>query len=401
MTKPTDVLRVCVVSPLYHPSLGGLGRQAKLLTERLSRDGVSALVIARRMTNMPPAEFSSAVPVCRGWSLIPKLHNYEGISIRNVLVSLSFSISCCWLLFRYRDRYDIVHFHGASLPFFFNILPLKLLGKKIIAKVAAAKVSVEAGSLRDRYFGLGNAIIRLLRTVDGFVAISSEIAEGLQNDGIPSERIHRITNFIDTSQYSPAAEDEKVRLKEALALGNGSLVTFSGRFDQRKGISYLLEAWETVAASAPGARLLLLGDGFLLEEMKKKATAMSIDGSVIMKGHVVNVIDYLRASDICVLPSLQEGMPNALLEAMACGLPVVATRIGGVSDVVQDGYSGIIVEPGDSRALAEGILGLLKDKERAGTIAEGAFRRMRDFYSLDSIVTKYKELYKDLLENKN
>jgi glycosyltransferase involved in cell wall biosynthesis len=392
-----SAIRVCVVSPLYHPSLGGLGRQAKLLSERLSREGVSLFVIARRMKNMPAADFRDAVNVYRAWALFPKIHNYEGVSIRNVLISLTFSISCCWLLFMERKKYDIVHFHGASLPLFFNILPLKLLKKKIIAKVAAAKVSVEAGSLRGKYIGIGNLIDRLLQKVDGFIAISSEIADGLRLDGIKEDRIHRVTNFIDTTCYSAAAAEEKAGLKTALGLGNAPLVTFSGRYDQRKGINYLLEAWKIASSKAPEARLLLLGDGPLFDEMKDLAASLGINGSIVMKGHVRNVIDYLRASDLYVFPSLQEGMPNALLEAMACGLPAVGTRIGGVVDIIEDGKNGVLVEPRDSDGLAEGVVHLLKDREKTAALAEAAFQRIASVYSLDSIVLRYIELYQSLM----
>ena len=152
-------IRVCVVSPLYHPSLGGLGRQAQLLTERLAAEGLNIFVIARRMKGMPQATYSPAVKVYRAWSIKPYLHNFEEVRLINILVSLTFSLSCALLLFQKRREYDVVHFHGASLTLFFNLPILKIFGKKVIAKVAAAKVGTEAGSLKGHYFGIGNLII--------------------------------------------------------------------------------------------------------------------------------------------------------------------------------------------------------------------------------------------------
>jgi len=116
-----ELKRVCVVSPLYHPSLGGLGRQAQLLTERLSAEGVDIFVIARRMTDMPPARFSPGVRVYRAWSVKPHTHTYENVNPLNILISLTFSLSCMFLLFRKRKEYDIVHFHGTSLPLFISL----------------------------------------------------------------------------------------------------------------------------------------------------------------------------------------------------------------------------------------------------------------------------------------
>lgn len=393
-----DVFRICVVSPLYHPSLGGLGRQAQLLTERLAAEGLNIFVIARCMKGMPQAVYSPVVTIYRTWSVRPYLHNFEEVRLINILVSLTFSISCTLLLFRKRKEYDIVHFHGASLPLFFNLPLLKIFGKKVIAKVAAAKVGTEAGSLHGRYFGLGNLLIRLLNKIDIFVATTSEIEDGLKKDGFSSSRIVRIPNFVDFTLFMPTSADIKWQKKMRMGLGNNKVVTFSGRFIQRKGISFLMGAWKEVVNNFPEAKLLLLGDGPLLEEMKRMARELGIASSVDFRGHVNQIADFLHATDIFVLPSLQEGLPNSLLEAMACGLPVVATRIGGVTDIVKNGESGILVKPGDSKDLAQGILRLLKDDEFAAYIASNAYKTIKNSYSIDSIAPRYIELYKQLLK---
>lgn len=386
-----------MVSPLYHPSLGGIGKQAQLLTERLAEEEIRVFVIARRMKGMPPAVFSQKVRVYRAWSIKPYLYTYEKVELINILVSLTFSVSCALLLFWKRKEYDIVHFHGASLPLFFNLPLLKILRKRVIAKVAAAKVGTEAGSLRGRYFGLGNMIIRLLHMVDAFIATTTEINEGLQKDGFSLKKINKIPNFIDFTIFSPGSSHVKSKIKMKLGYKNNKVVTFSGRFIPRKGVNFLLEAWGEVVTNFPDLRLLLLGDGPLLEEMREQVTGMGIDSSVDFKGSVHHIIDFLHATDIFVLPSLQEGMPNSLLEAMACGLPVVATRIGGVVDIVRDGENGILVEPGDSKGLVRGILKILQDEDFARSIASNAFQTIRECYSLDKIVPRYVELYKSLV----
>ncbi|MFQ5328467.1 MAG: glycosyltransferase family 4 protein [Thermodesulfobacteriota bacterium] len=389
-------LRVCIVSPLYHPSLGGLGRQAQLLTERLAEEGVDIFVIARQMDGMPYAEFNRKVKVYRVGSLKPELHNFEKITPLNILVSLSFAVSCARTLFQQRREFDIVHFHGASLPLFVTIPLLKLLGKGVIAKVASAKLGIEAGSLQGRYSVPGRAVLSLLRMVDAFVATTGEIEEGLIQDGFEVTKIERIPNFIAPGIFTPASPEERKRIKTELGVGAAPLVTFSGRFISRKGINYLLEAWTDVTDECADARLLLLGDGPLLEEMKRMASSLGIAGSVIFLGHVPHVTDYLHGTDIFVLPSLQEGMPNSLLEAMACGLPIVATRIGGGTDIINDGVNGILVEPGDSKELALGILNLLKDQEKAAALAVRGLQTMRDSYTLDSVVPRYLALYKGM-----
>lgn len=390
-------LRVCVVSPLYHPSLGGLGRQAQLLTERLAEEGVQLFVIARRMKGMPPAVFSPKVRVFRAWSVKPYIHTFEKVKLINILISLTFSLSCALLLIRKRKEYDIVHFHGASLPLFLNIALLKFLGKKVLGKVAAANVGTEAGSLKGRYYGLGTFFIKLLEMMDAFIATTGEIERGLLDDGFPGEKIKRIPNFIDFSVFGPAIADQQKHLKKKLGLGKKSYVVFCGRFIQRKGISFLLKAWKKVADDFAGAGLILLGDGPLLGEMKALAEKLGIMDSVDFRGHIPEVHDFLRAADIFVLPSLQEGMPNSLLEAMACGIAPVGTKIGGVVDIINEGDNGILVEPSDVQDLAEGMLKLLRDRQLAAAIARRAYETIRDHYHLDSIVLKYRELYQKLL----
>lgn len=389
-------IKLCVVSPLYHPSLGGLGRQAQLLTERLEEEGVQVFVIARRMKGMPPAVFSPKVRVFRAWSVKPYIHTFEKVNLINILISLTFSLSCALLLIRKRKEYDIVHFHGASLPLFFNISLLKLLRKRVIAKVAAANVGTEAGSLRGRYLGLGDFFIKLLGMVDAFVATTGEIEKGLRDDGFPREKIKRIPNFIDFIVFSPATADEKEYLKNKLGLGENPHIVFSGRFIQRKGINFLLSAWKKVVGNVADARLILLGDGPLLGEMKTLARELGIGDSVDFRGHVHEVPDFLRAADIFILPSLQEGMPNSLLEAMACGIAPVGTRIGGVVDIIKEGANGILADPGDSEGLAEGMLKLLRDKHLADAIALRSYETIRDHYHLDSIVPRYRDLYQKL-----
>ncbi len=391
-------IKLCVVSPLYHSSLGGLGRQAKLLTERLAQeDEIDLFVIARRMKRMPADTFSQDVEVLRAWSTKPYRHTYEKFSISNLLISLTFSLSCALLLIKNRKRFDLVHFHGASLPLFINYPLLRLMRKKVIAKVAAANIGTELGSIKGRYFGAGNLVINCMRNIDAIVAISEEIKEGLFQDGFKQAQIVRIPNFIDIRVFKRLSEEEK-KIKKAQLLDNNRVcVVFSGRFIGRKGIDYLLRAWKVVSEKTDSL-LYLLGDGPLLKDMKELAGALSISEKVVFNGHVNNIVDYLNAGDIFVLPSLQEGMPNSLLEAMACGMSVVATKIGGVEDVVEDGYNGLLVKPGDDQDLAMGILKLIQNSDMRKKLSDNAHKTILENYSLESVVPKYLKLYKEVLK---
>lgn len=390
-------IRVCAVSPIYHTYPGGVGRQAKLLTERLASEGVKIFVITRKMIGLPDTAFDPSVNMHKVRAFRPKVHvlGVERISIKNILTSLTFSLGCAYILFKRRKEYDIVHFHGASLPLFVNAPLLRLIKKKVISLVISANFGVEAGSLR--MWGLfGKFLIWNLKNINYFIAMSNEIEEGLREDRFDPRRIKRIPNFIDLKTFYPIEETKKANLKEELGL-KGQVVTYTGRLAEKKGIDILLTAWKEVIKKFPTAVILILGKGHLESVIKSQAEILGLNGSVILKGYVQNVEDFLRASDIFVFPSFQEGLPNSLLEAMGCGLPVVATRIGGVMDVIKDGENGILVEPGDAQGIAEGITKLLEDKAFAFNLGLEALRTIQMNHSLDTVVQRYLDLYRELI----
>ncbi len=388
--------RLCVVSALYHPALGGLGRQAMLLTERMRKEGVELFVLSRRMAGMPPADFSPEVEVVRVPCLFASTHVFEEVSLRNIVLSLSYSAGIAAELVRRRRRYDIVHFHGASIPLFVSLPFLKMMGKKVVAKVAAANLGTEAGALSGRYLFIGGLLARMMRGVDAFVAISDEIREGLLRDGIRPERIHRIANFIDPGMFFPPAPGEKGRLKADLGFAGRMVVIFSGRLVPRKGVEHLLDAWQRVSPRFPDATLVILGDGPLRGALEAIAGRLGVSATVRFTGRVDNVPAYLRAADAFVLPSLQEGLSNSLLEAMASGLPAAASRIGGVVDVVEDGRSALLVPPADGAALAGALADLLGDGALRARLAAAALETIRDRYGLESRVRRYLALYESL-----
>lgn len=391
MTLP----RVCMVSALYHPTLGGLGRQAQILAERLRRDGVDLFVIARKMAAVPPAAFSPDVEVLRIPAPFPRTHILEEVTVRNLLVSIAFSLGCLRTLIRNRSRYDLVHFHGASIPLFLSLPILKAMRKKVVAKIASIQ-GTEAGSLSGRYWFAGNILARSVRRADAFVGTNERIRGGLLRDGVPPGRIRAIPNFIDEELFHPPAPGEKDSLKSSLGYEGKTLVLYTGRLAPVKGLDGLLEAWSRISPGFPDARLLLLGEGPLRASLEKAAARLGIGGTVHLGGRVDDVQEFLRASDLFVLSSLVEGLPNSLLEAMATGVPVVATRVGGVPDVVEDGNNGILVGAGDPAGLGDGIARLLADRPLRERMGDAGLRRIRERYGLDAVAAEYVRLYAEL-----
>lgn len=393
------LIRVCVISPLYHTSLGGVGRQALALTEKLESLGVKIFVIAREMKCVPKCVFSSRIPVYRAWALRPHVHILEEMSLSNLMISLSFCFSMALILFKKRKEYDLVHFHGASLPLITNILPLKLYGKKVVAKVASANQGTEAGSLRHKYSLFGQMLIQTLKKVDCFVATSKEIKKGLLNDGYNQNRIISIPNFVDQGVFHPSNKELRNQAHKDFGFSGETIVTFTGRLVEGKGVGVLLAAWGKVVVDFKNVCLLVLGKGPFESRLKKQCQNLRIEKNIRFLGLVNNVRKYLAMSDIFVFPSFQEGFPNSVLEAMACGLPVIATRIGGVVDVIKNEENGLLVEPGNVDQLADALKKLISDTEHASALGKNAIKTVRENYDINVIANKYIDLYAGLMKS--
>ncbi len=169
-----------------------------------------------------------------------------------------------------------------------------------------------------------------------------------------------------------------------------------GRFSEEKGHRYLLESLLQVRRSLPEARLVLVGYGALEGDLRGRAASLGLDGGVTFAGERDSA-EVLGSFDVFVQPSLYESQGIAILEAMAAGVPVVATDVGGVRDAVRDGDTGLLAGPADPEALAEAIVRVVRDGEAAGQRAARAARDVRDRYSLDAMLSAYAALYRELL----
>lgn len=388
-----------MVSPLYHPDIGGVGRQAIALSEYLAKSGLTVLVMCRKFKGLPDWRPEGEAQVISVPSLGSRKFDLEAKSAVNFLISLSFCLNLMIYLIRHRKEYDIVHFHGASLQLILNVLPLKLMNKKIVAKVAGAKMNIEAGSFRGKYLFLGNLFVRILRSVDMFVAITDEIRIDLIREGYHPERIFKASNFIAPQHFYPEEDSgNRNTIRKRLGINEGKkVITFSGRLVWRKRLDVLLDAVAGVCQKRKDFIVVILGAGELMEDLRRYTAALGITEVVVFRGNVPNVLDYLQVSDLYLLTSETEGMPNSLLEAMACRLPVIATKIGGVVDIVESGRNGILVPPGDVSALRDAILSLLSDTSERERLAVEAYRTIRENYYIEAVASRYADLYRSLL----
>lgn len=206
-----------------------------------------------------------------------------------------------------------------------------------------------------------------------------------------------IYNGVDDNLFKKVDADQKKALRKKLQLNeNAALIANVGNLYPVKGQKYLIQAFRLVKDSVPNSELLIIGRGELEQELRTETETIGLKDSVRFLGFREDVGDLLKASDIFVLSSLSEGLPIALIEAMGCGLPVVATDVGGVKEVIQDGIDGFIVPAQDSVSLAGRIKLIIEGGASMNMMRENASKKVRTVFSKGIMLKKYEELY-DLL----
>jgi len=237
------------------------------------------------------------------------------------------------------------------------------------------------------------------RFTDAIVANSEAVrADAVASEGLSPEAVLVIHNGIDAGRYLTPRDPE---LRRSLAPGDGPVAIVVANFIHYKGHGYFLEAWAEVCRQFPGATALLVGDGPLRAHYEAEAVERGLGARVRFLGSRTDVPRLLAAADLLVHPSLEEGFSNALLEAMAAGLPVVATTVGGNAEAVRDGSTGHLVPPRDSAALAAAVLEVFSRPDRGRSLGDAGRRRILQHFELSGMVRQYEELYLRLLAQKD
>jgi glycosyltransferase involved in cell wall biosynthesis len=234
---------------------------------------------------------------------------------------------------------------------------------------------------------LSRLIYRRARSV---IAVSSPIrGHLLERDGVPPEKISFIPNaVISASGRKPGTTSTLPDERR-----EGPLVGVVARLQPEKGVANFLKAAARVSAACPAARFLVVGDGPLREELLRLADRLGLRERVRFLGHRADARELVGLLDVLVVPSLTEGTPLIVLEAMAAGVPLVASAVGGVTDQVRHGKEGLLIPPGDATALGDALLELLQDPDRAHRLGEAGRRRADSVFSHAAMVRKIEGVY--------
>ncbi|MGE0456257.1 MAG: glycosyltransferase [Vicinamibacteria bacterium] len=279
------------------------------------------------------------------------------------------------------DPSDVVH---ASLFFANLVTTVALAGKR-----APALVLSQRCSYRDGLNPLLRAVAHACHRRAHALIVNSRASAREATAAVPRERVVYVPNGVAKppgTQEAPSARPP------------GQLVACVGQLTPEKGHRFLIEAWPEVARRHPDARMVLAGEGPMREVLLARIRALGIQESVVLSGFDPHPGKLLEAADVYVQPSLSEGMPNAVMEAMSLGLPVVATAVGAVPDLIEHGSSGCLVSPADAGALTSALDALLDDVPKRRRLGAAAARRMRSDFSVATMVDATLAVYRRALE---
>ncbi|MCD6562296.1 MAG: glycosyltransferase family 4 protein [Thermoproteales archaeon] len=338
-------MRVLLISPTLG-GIGGIGSHVSHLKKWLLRKNIQVDVLS-----------SNDVRIIR----------IKGMK------NLSFMISAIFKT--YGKEYDIIHAHNVPAA-----LPMKFAkGKKILTLhgVYSKYIRITHGNL---YSYIAKKMeSKLLRYADKLTAVSEKVIKYYKKMGFDAIYIPNAIDLEDIPETSKKIYDKQV--------------VYAGRLSKEKGLDILIEAFKQI----DNVHLIVIGKGPLRETLMKQAKGHdNIHFLGFLKDHR-EVLEYIKGSDIYVQPSRIEGLSTSILEAMACQVPVIATKVEGNVEVIKDGITGLLVEPENIKSLKDSIIKLIEDKKKANYLATNAYREILKRYNWDVVSNQYIKLYNILV----
>ena len=381
-----------MVTGAYDPEISSSGAQCQHMARLLAgRADVQVLTTAVD-TRLPRHEVVKGVPVTR-----------IRVDVTRAVSKLRASRRMLVELIRLARRSDVIHIHGFSTKNVLVTAVAKMLGKPIVLTLHTSGFD-EPAAIRQQ----GALAWWSFTSVNLYLSVSPALVDAYLAAGLPAARIRHVPNGIDLHRFAPATIAERAALRDRLGLrGGGPVIVFVGFFSDDKQPRVLFDAWVHLRQShGIDATLVFVGattsayfevDETLADAMRTDAARLRLADRLVFVGVSHAVQDYLRAADLFVLPSRREGLPVALLEAMACGLPCVASRLPGATDaVITDDENGRLVPVGDVTAFARAMADLLADPARAFALGAAARSTIERRYASADVASRWLDAY-DLL----
>ena len=402
-TSPIAQAGVCLLISGFHPRVGGGETHARLLARELKTLGTPVFVLTRRHeAGLARRDEVDGVPVQRiGPAGFPRLGKY-------LMLPAAFAALCAR-----RREYEIIYVCGLRVLGVAGMLAGLALGKRVVLRAEACgewsgafiQQQPAAPAATPRLSLPLRLVLRarnaLYRKADRFLAISNVVRDEFRTGGLPASQIATITNGIDFSAFEPADPARRAQLRAGFGFDDRFVFAYSGKLNRGKGLQLLLRVWSKLAPAHPRAHLLLIGSGgtqFLSCEAELRAfvAQRALGDRVTFTGYTDRVADYLRAADAFVFPSESESLGLALIEAMACGLPSLASATGGILDIVSDMENGRLLPVQDEDAWRQAMIELMQDPETAARWARAGMASVRRTFAIREVALQHQRLFRSI-----
>lgn len=363
-------MKVVMVSAGFWPAVGGAERQALELARALRARGVDARVLTRRVGGAASREEIHGVPVRR----LP-------VFGAGALDSLSFLFGALGWLLKHGGEYDAIHAHLAGSPALAAALAGRWLGKPVLVKLGGGRgIGELAASSRTVLGRLKLALLASLKP--RFLAVVPDLADEAR-EHLAGADIEVLPNGVDVDRYKPVSPKEKQALRACLGW-SGVVFLYTGRLSWEKRLPWFAALWKKASAGRD-ASLVIVGAGpeIIPESPQVRVLAPAED-----------IASLYAAADVFVLPSVSEGLSNSLLEAMASGLPAVASAVGGTAQILEDGKTGLLFGKDDEKKAMQQIERILNDNELRTHIGAAARLEVERRYAMPIVVERLLDLYR-------
>lgn len=379
--------RILFISRQFWPVAHGAENQMLRLARSLKSRGHRVQVLSARFNPQWPRE-----EILEGGVSVLRL---PSPSARGVGTFCFLAMVLAYLE-RHRADYDVIHVNTLKYAAAIAALWKSNAGIPVLARSLCAGPEGDMAHLQS--LPLPSFVLQCLHRLDCVVALSREIRAELIAHGFPAERVALIPNAIDESHFVPPnkAQRESARTRFPEHMQEGLVLVTTARLVAQKGISHLIDALYCPEVLRWNA--IILGEGEQRSHLENQVKERGLQGRIAFLGVQEQVRPWLWGADAFCLPSLYEGMSNALLEAMACGLPVLATRVSGSLDIIRDGIDGILAAPADPTTLALGLQRLL-DSETRTNLSQAARLRVAELCGMDVITNRYVRLYERMIRS--
>ncbi len=368
----------------FFPLIGGTEKQALSLAGSLVSRGIKVKVLTRRVKGTAGSQNMGGISVCR-----------LTILGKGLLDSISFMLAGFFYLLKHASEYDVIHVHLASSPAIAAIIAGKLTGKKVIIKLGGGKgvdeISLSektiSGRLKLKFFAL---------TKPTLMVMNEDVLNWLKSTPLKNLELIKFRNGVDTGKYSPLLYQEKIKAKNKLGFENKQIFLFVGRLSPEKRIKEFVEIWDELMRGenvSQKVHFIIVGSGPQEKELREAIRVFGLSDSLFLAGAQDDLLPYYQAADVFILPSVSEGLSNSMLEAMSCGLAILASGVGGAKEAVTEGVNGFLFDPFDKQKIKSHMGRFLDEDKLALRMGEKSREAVVKKYSMVKVVNELLKLY--------